>query len=125
MPMNSYPGKYHYRRPCVADQIAHPIGPSKVLPVQSSPYVDRLAFPAGQSGTASGLPCGTPIVANTTEQFRYSYSESTVAHYAPIYHTPQQHYIPPPTYLNHRAPYDHRPINIIDWSRQEGRNSND
>jgi hypothetical protein len=29
-----------------------------------------------------------------------------------------------PTYLNHSTPYDHRPINIIDQSRQEGRHNN-
>jgi hypothetical protein len=29
-----------------------------------------------------------------------------------------------PTYLNHNTPYDHRPINIIDRSWQEGRHSN-
>jgi hypothetical protein len=30
----------------------------------------------------------------------------------------------PPTYLNHNTPYDHRPININDRSRQEGWHNN-
>ena len=40
------------------------------------------------------------------------------------YYTPQQQYISPSTYLNHNAPYNHRPINTIDRSRQEGRYTN-
>jgi hypothetical protein len=45
------------------------VGPSELLPGQSGPYADRPTFPAGQSGTAPGLPRGTPIKANTTSQF--------------------------------------------------------
>jgi hypothetical protein len=65
----------------------------------------------------------TLIVVNTTVQFEYTYAEPTVAHHAPSYYTTQQHYVLPSTYLNHNAPYDHMPINIIDRSRQEGRHS--
>jgi hypothetical protein len=50
--------------------------------------------------------------------------EPTIAHYAPIYHTPQQQYVLPPTYVNHNAPYDHWLINIINRSQQEGWHSN-
>jgi hypothetical protein len=107
------------------------VGPSELLPGQSGPYADRPAFPAGQFGTAPGLPRGAPIIANTTSQFicttgqtGYAYAEPIVAHYAPNYYTPQQQYVPPPTYLNHSMPYDHRPINIIDRSRQEVRHNN-
>jgi hypothetical protein len=57
-------------------------------------------------------------------QSGYAYAEPAIAHYAPIYYTPLQQYILPPTYLNHSAPYDHRLINIIDRSRQEGWHSN-
>jgi hypothetical protein len=104
------------------------VGLSKLLPGPSGPYTDRPAFPAGQSGAALGLPCGVPIMANTTDQFRfttgqtgYAYAELAVAHNAPNYYTPQQQYVLPSTYLNHNAPYNHRPINTIDRSRQEGR----
>jgi hypothetical protein len=69
------------------------------------------------SDTAPGLPHGAPIIANTTGQFGcttgqtgYAYAEPTVAHYAPNYNTPQQQYVPPPTYLNHNTSYDHRPV---------------
>jgi hypothetical protein len=57
-------------------------------------------------------------------QTEYAYIETIVAHYALNYYIPQQQYVLPPIYLNHSAPYDHRPINIIDRSRQEGRHSN-
>jgi hypothetical protein len=33
-------------------------------------------------------------------------------------------YVSPSTYLNHNTPYNHRPINTIDRSRQEGRYTN-
>jgi hypothetical protein len=132
MPMNSYPGQIPPPlSPLGRSSPLDTVGPSELLPVQSIPYVDRLAFPTEQSGTAPGLPRGAPIIANTTSQFEcttgqteYAYAEPTVAHYAPNYYTPQQQYFPPPTYLNHNTPYDHRPINIIDRSRQEGRHSN-
>jgi hypothetical protein len=107
------------------------VGPSELLPRQSGPYADRPAFPARQSRTAPGLSRGAPIIANTTGQFGcttgqtgYAYIEPTVAHYAPNYYTPQQQYVPPPTYLKHSTPHDHRPINIIDRSRQEGWHNN-
>jgi hypothetical protein len=132
MPMNSYPGKI----PPLSSLLGilaplDTVGPSELLPGPFGPYADRLAFPAGQSGTTPHLPCGAPIIANTTGQFgcttvqtRYTYAEPTVAHYAPNCYTPQQQYVPPPTYLNHSTPYDHRSINIIDQSRQEGRYNN-
>jgi hypothetical protein len=89
----------------------------------------RLSLP-DSPGPVPGLPCGAPIIANTTGQFGcttgqtgYAYAEPTVAHYAPNYYTPQQQYVSPPTYLNHNTPYDHRSINIIDRSRQ-GRHNN-
>jgi hypothetical protein len=70
-------------------------------------------------------------MANTTGQFGfntgqtgYAYTEPDVAHHAPNYYTPQQQYVSPFTYLNHNAPYNHRPINTIDRSRQEGRYAN-
>jgi hypothetical protein len=44
--------------------------------------------------------------------------------YSCTLYTPQQQYVPPPTYLNHSAPYNHRSINIINRSRQEGQHSN-
>jgi hypothetical protein len=125
MPMNSYPGQVPLP-PSLLGRSASldTVGPSELLPEQSDPCADRPAFPAGQSGTASGLPCGAPIIANTIGQFGcttrqtgYTYAEPTVTYYAPNYYTPQQQYIPPPTYLNHNTPYDHRPINIIDRSR--------
>jgi hypothetical protein len=107
------------------------IGPSEMLPGPSDPYADRPAFYAGQSGAVPGLPRGAPIMANTTGQFGcttvqtgYTYAEPAVAHHAPNYYTPQQQYISPSTYLNHNAPYNHRPINTIDRSRQEGRYTN-
>jgi hypothetical protein len=83
------------------------------------------------SGTAPGLPCGAPIIANTTSQLGcttgqtgYGYTEPTGAHYAPNYYTQQKQYVPPHTYLNHNTPYYHRTINIINRSRQEGRYNN-
>jgi hypothetical protein len=70
-------------------------------------------------------------MANTTGQFGcttvqtgYTYAEPAVAHHAPNYYTPQQQYVSPSTYLNHNAPYNHRPINTINRSRQEGRYTN-
>jgi hypothetical protein len=102
-----------------------------LLPGPSNPYTDRPTFYAGQSGAVPGLPHGTPIMANTTGQFGcttvqtgYTYAEPVVAHHAPNYYTPQQQYVSPSTYLNHNAPYNHRPINTIDRSRQEGRCTN-
>jgi hypothetical protein len=107
------------------------IGPSELLPRSSDPYADHPAFYAGQFGTVPGLPCGAPIMANTTGQFGcttvqtgYTYAEPAVAHHAPNYYTPQQQYVSPSTYLNHNAPYNHRPINTIDRSRQEGHHTN-
>jgi hypothetical protein len=107
------------------------VRPSELLPGLSGPYADRLAFPVGQSGATPGLPCGVPIMANATGQFefttgqtRYAYTEPVVAHHAPNYYTPQQQYVSPSTYLNHNAPYNHRPINTIDQSWQEGRYTN-
>ena len=94
--------------------------------------MDHLVFSVGQSGAAPGPLRGTPIIANTTGQFGftirqigYAYAEPTVAHFAPNYYTPQQQYVPSPTYLNHSTPYDHKPINIINMRvSQEGRHSN-
>jgi hypothetical protein len=124
--------KYHHCCPCLADW-----RPWTWLD-RPSLCSDRPAFLAGQSGAAPGLPRGVSIVANTTGQSGftigqssivsdrpiawagqsgYTYTEPTVAHYAPIYYIPQQQYIPPLTYLNHNTSYDHRPINIIDWSQ--------
>jgi hypothetical protein len=60
----------------------------------------------------------------TIGQTGYTYPEPAVAHHAPNYYTPQQQYVSPSTYLNHNAPYNHRPINTIDWSQQEGRYTN-
>jgi hypothetical protein len=118
MSMNSYPEQ---------------IPPPPSLLGRSAPLdmVKLSGLLLGQSRTAPGLPRGAPIIANTTCQFGcttvqtgYTYAEPTVAHYAPNYYTPQQQYVPPPTYLNHSTPYDHRPINIIDRSRQDGRHNN-
>jgi hypothetical protein len=107
------------------------VEPSELLPGQSGPYVDHPAFSAKHSRAAPGPPCGAPIVANTIGQFGfttgqtgYAYTEPIVAHYAPNYYTPQHQYVPPPTYLNYNAPYDHRSINIINRSRQESGHSN-
>jgi hypothetical protein len=132
MSMNSYPGQIP-PSPSLLGRSAplDMVGPSELLPGQSGTYADRSAFPAGQSGTAPGLQRGAPIIENTTGQFGcttvqtgYAYAEPTVAHYTPNYYTPQQQYVPPPTYLNHNTPYDHRPINIIDRSLQDGRHNN-
>jgi hypothetical protein len=60
----------------------------------------------------------------TTVQTGYTYAEPAVAHHALNYYTPQQQYVSPSTYLNHNAPYNHRPINTIDRSQQEGRYAN-
>jgi hypothetical protein len=107
------------------------VGPSELLPGPSDPYADRPTFYAGLSGAVPGLPRGAPIMANTTGQFGcttvqtgYTYAEPVVAHHAPNYYTPQQQYVLSSTYLNHNAPYNHRPINTIDRSRQEGRYTN-
>jgi hypothetical protein len=109
----------------------HAVGPSELLPGPSSPYMDRPAFPARQSEAAPGLPRGIPIMASATDQFGfttgqtgYAYAEPAVAHNAPNYYTPQQQYVSPSTYLNHNTPYNHRPINTIDRSQQEGRYTN-
>jgi hypothetical protein len=132
MPMNSYAGQippplFLLGRSAPLDTV----GPSELLPGPSDPYAEHPDFPVAQPGTAPGLPCGTPIKANTTGQFGcttgqtgYAYAEPIVAHYAPNYYTPQQQYVPSPTYLNHNTPYNHRSINIIDRSRQEGRHNN-
>jgi hypothetical protein len=107
------------------------VGPSELLPGPSDPYADRPAFYVGQSRAVPGLPRGAPIMVNTTDQFGcttvqtgYTYAEPVVAHHAPNYYTPQQQYVLPSTYLNHNAPYNHRLINTIDRSRQEGRYTN-
>jgi hypothetical protein len=132
MPINSYPGQIPPPPSLLGRSVPlDTVGPSKLWPGQFGPYADRPAFPVGQSGAAPGPPRGAPIIANTTEQFGfttgqtgYAYAEPTVVHYAPNYYTPQQQYVMSPTYLNHSAPYDHMPINIINRSRQEGRHSN-
>jgi hypothetical protein len=132
MPMNSYPGQIPPPSSLLGRSVPlDTVGPSELLPRQFGPYTERLAFRVRQSGTEPGLPRGSLIIANTTGQFGcttgqtgYAYAEPTVAHYAPNYYTPQQQYVPPPTYLNHITPYDHRPINIIDRSWQEGQHNN-
>ena len=103
MTMNSYPGQILPLSSLLGRSTPlDTVKPSELLPGPFGPYADRLAFPAGQSGTTPHLPCGAPIIANTTGQFgcttvqtRYTYAESTVAHYAPNYYTPQQQYVPP------------------------------
>jgi hypothetical protein len=102
MPMNSYPGQI----PPLSSLLGRStpldtVGPSELFPGESGPYADCPAFPVGQSGATLGPPRGAPIVANTTGQSGYAYTEPTVAHYAPSYYTPQQQYVPPSTYLNH------------------------
>jgi hypothetical protein len=132
MPMNSYLGQVPPPSSLLGRSATlDTVGPSELLPGPSGPYADRPAFPAGQSGPAPGLPRGVPIVANATGQFGfttgqtgYAYAEPVVAHNAPNYYTPQQQYVSPSTYLNHNAPYNHRPINTIDRSRQEGQYTN-
>ena len=71
------------------------VGPFELLSGPSGLYADRPAFHAGQSGAAPGLPHGVPIMANATDQFRfttgqtgYAYAEPAVAHHAPNYYTP-------------------------------------
>jgi hypothetical protein len=125
MPMNSYPGQIP-PPPSLLGRSA-PLDTGKPC----GPYAGRPAFPVGQSGAAPEPPRGAPIIANTTGQFgfttgqtEYAYTEHIVKRYAPNYYTPQQQYVMSPTYSNHSAPYNHRPINIIDRSRQEGRHSN-
>jgi hypothetical protein len=121
------------------------IGLFKPLPRQSGPYADHSSYPARQFGAALGPSRGTPVIANTTRQSgitigqsglasnrlatwarlsRYTCAEPTIAHHTPIYYTPQQQYVPPHTYLNHNAPYDHRSVNVLNRSRQEGRHNN-
>jgi hypothetical protein len=132
MPMNSYPGQVP-PPPSLLGRSAtlDAVGPSELLPRPSDPYTDRPAFYAGQSGAVPGLPHGAPIMANTIDQFGcttvqtgYTYAEPAVVHHAPNYYTPQQQYVLPSTYLNHNAPYNHRPNNTIDRSRQEARYTN-
>jgi hypothetical protein len=60
----------------------------------------------------------------TTRQTGYTYAEPAITHHAPNYYTPQQQYVSPSAYLNHNAPYNHRPINTIDRSQQESRYTN-
>jgi hypothetical protein len=132
MPMNSYTGQVPPPPSLLGRSVTlDAVGPSELLPGPSGPYADRSAFPAGQSGPAPGLPHGVPIMANATGQFGfttgqagYAYAEPFVAHHAPNYYTPQQQYVSPSTYLNHNVPYNHRPINTIDRSQQEGRYTN-
>jgi hypothetical protein len=132
MPMNSYPEQVPPPPSLLGRSVTlDAVGPSEHLLGPSEPYADRPAFYAGQSEAVPGLPHGAPIMANTTGQFRcttvqtgYTYAEPAVAHHAPNYYTPQQQYVSPYTYLNHNAPYNHRPINTIDRSRQEGRYAN-
>jgi hypothetical protein len=130
--MNSYPGQVP-PPPSLLGRLAtlNAVGPSEHLPGPFEPYTNRPAFYAGQSGAVLGLPRGAPIMANTTGQFGcttvqtgYTYAELAVAHHAPNYYTPQQQYVSPSTYLNCNAPYNHRPINTINRSRQEGRYAN-
>jgi hypothetical protein len=123
MPMILYPGQIPPPSLLGRSTPLDTVGPSELLPEQFDPYADHPAFPVGQSGAAPGPPCGASIAANTTGQFGfttghtgYTYVETNVAHCAPNYYTPQQQYVPPPTYLNRSTPYDHRPINIIDLS---------
>jgi hypothetical protein len=132
MSMNSYPGQISplsslLDRSTSLDMVV----PFELLLELSGPYANGPAFRTGHSGTAPGQLRGTPIIVNTTRQFRfttgqtrYAYTEPTIAHYAPNYYIPQQQYVPSPTYLNHIVPYDHRSINIIARPRQEGRVSN-
>jgi hypothetical protein len=123
MPINSDPGKIPPPPSLLGRSTPlDTVGPSEFLPGPYDPYTDRPTFPAGQPETAPGLPRGAPVIANTTGQFGcttrqtgYSYTEPTVAHYAPNYYTPQQQYVPP-TYLNHSKPYDHMSFNIINRS---------
>jgi hypothetical protein len=65
MPMNSYPGQ-NTTTVVPAWQIGAP-GHGRTVQDFAQTVT---AFPDGQSGTASGLPCGAPITANTTRQFR-------------------------------------------------------
>jgi hypothetical protein len=132
IPMNSYPGQVP-PPPSLLGRSAtlDAAGPSELLPGPSDPYADRPAFYVGQSGAVPGLSCGAPRMANTTGQFGcttvqtgYTYAEPAVARHAPNYYTPQQQYVSPSTYLNHNTLYNHRPINTIDRSRQEGRYTN-
>jgi hypothetical protein len=88
MSMNSYPGQIPPPLSLIGRSAPlDTVGPFELLPRQFAPYTDRPAFPAGQSGTAPGLPCGAPIIANTIGQFGcttvqtgYAYVEPTVAH---------------------------------------------
>jgi hypothetical protein len=111
MLMNSYPGQISPPPSLLGRSTPlDTVGPSEPLPGQSDPYTDRPTFLAGQSGVAPEPPRGAPIVANQTGQseftirqsdiasdgsaawvgqFRYAYAEPTVAHYTPIYYTPQ------------------------------------
>jgi hypothetical protein len=67
MPMNSYPGQIPPPSSLLGRSVPlDTVGPSELLPRQFGLYTDRLAFPVGQSGTAPGLPRGSPIIANTT-----------------------------------------------------------
>jgi hypothetical protein len=72
------------------------VGLSELVPGPSDPYADRPAFYAGQSRAVPGLPCGAPIMVNTTGQFGcttvqtgHTYAEPAVAHHAPNYYIPQ------------------------------------
>jgi hypothetical protein len=103
MLMNSYPGQIPPLSSLLSRSASlDAVGPSELLLGQPGPYADRPTFHDGQFGTAPGLPCGAPIIANTTGQFGcttgqigYTYAEPTVTHYAPNYYTPQQQYVPP------------------------------
>jgi hypothetical protein len=103
MLMNSYPGQIPPPSSLLGRSTTlDTVGPSELLPEQFGPYVDRTSFPLVQSKATPGPPRGTPIVANTTRQFRfitgltrYAYVEPTVAHYAPNYYTPEQQYVLP------------------------------
>jgi hypothetical protein len=76
--MNSYPGQIPPRSSLLGRSAPlDTVGPFEILPGPFGPYVDRPAFPAGQSAAAPGPPCSAPIATNMTGQFGFTTGPDT------------------------------------------------
>jgi hypothetical protein len=105
MPMNSYPGQVP-PPPSLLGRSANldAVGPSELLPGSSDPYTNCPAFYAGPSGAVPGLPCGAPIMVNTTGQFGCTIVQTRYT-YAVLLHTMHQ-------IITHHSSSMFRPLHI-------------